>query len=290
MQSKLTAFLSRPQQDLDAMLTASRVPLLAALLRSGDPKAQLQAAPAIARLADDYQEVADVIMASGWCPDPEEISGSAQDFRDVVIAAGVLPTLATLLKSADVEVQEQALAAIASLAGGNQQNADDTMAAGILPAVLPFLKSERFKLLDGSTSLIGNLAGSSKQNSEAVVATGVLPILAGLLDSDQSVIVHHTAMTFVCLIVRSPEHISAVLATGVLSTFAALLKADEPPGCTAPASVHQAAANIFGILRRTKMLFFSFLQSSIDLQMTSLTSTVSQAQHNCAEYLSRGRS
>ena len=60
-------------------------------------------------------------MASGWCPDPEEISGSAQDFRDAVIAAGVLPTLATLLKSADVEVQEQALAAIASLAGGNRR-------------------------------------------------------------------------------------------------------------------------------------------------------------------------
>ena len=51
--TELTAFLHKPQQEVDAMLTAGGAPLLAALLRSGDPEAHLQAARAILQLADD---------------------------------------------------------------------------------------------------------------------------------------------------------------------------------------------------------------------------------------------
>jgi hypothetical protein len=190
-----------------------------------------------------------------------------------IAAAGAVPVLVELLTDSDVDVVDQAVAALRDISC-NQSHRADLVKAGAIPPLVRLLKDGADGVQGDAAAVLCNLVNGNADNTAATVAAGAAPLLVQLL-IDGTDDAQDCAARTVMSMVYHEEQQDAIVEAGVIAALVQLLS-DGP---------EDAKVFAAGALWSLAASNYAYVQSMIaEGAIPSLVQVLSDTTDNTQEY------
>jgi importin subunit alpha-1 len=167
------------------------------------------------------------------CTGITNLASADTKYTQVVLEHGAVPVLVELLQSTDIYVTEQAVWALANIAGDGPVGRDAVLAAGAMNPMLSLCMKE----VKPTITLLRNAvwAGSNfariQPSTDFQVLLPMVPVLVKLMKLDDDSLLADGAWAFAYLTdssVEFPDHLAFIVNSGVVPRFVQLLSHPSP--------------------------------------------------------------
>uniref|UniRef100_A0A1X7VS74 Importin subunit alpha n=1 Tax=Amphimedon queenslandica TaxID=400682 RepID=A0A1X7VS74_AMPQE len=204
---------------IDELISVGLVPVLVECLRHEHPTLQFEAAWALTNIASGSSEQTATVV---FC-------GDGPKFRDLVIEAGIIPPLLTLIAdSTPASLLQNVTWTISNLCRNKNPPPNFDLVSVALPSLAELIQHPVLEVQVDACWALSFLADGNTKQIQAVIDSGVVPKIVPLLGVLENKIVMPALRTLGNIVTGSDEQTQVVLDNGILPHLCNLLQHPRP--------------------------------------------------------------